>query len=143
MPSLHHTTACLRIWGEDLIPDEVSALLGTQPSQSQIKGETIWVCKRTGRERIAQTGSWRLKAEDREPGDLEAQIEALFAQLSDDPAVWAQLQSRFELDLFCGLFMGSSNDGEGIGSRNLRLLGERGIELILDIYDPSEQAPAP
>ncbi|MEH6420466.1 DUF4279 domain-containing protein [Pseudomonas sp. CGJS7] len=138
MSSLHRTKACLRIWGDELIPDEVSALLGAPPSNSHSKGDELSIG--LGRVRIAKTGSWRLVAQQREPGDLDAQIGELFAQLSDDPAVWAQLGSRFELDLFCGLFMASGNDGEGIGPRNLRLLGERGIELILDIYDPIKES---
>lgn len=141
MPSLHRTKACLRIWGDELIPDEVSALLGAPPSKSHSKGDALSIG--LGRVRIAKTGSWRLVAQDRDPGDLDAQIDELFAQLSDDPTAWTQLSSRFELDLFCGLFMANRNDGEGISSRNLRLLGERGIELILDIYDPSKEFASP
>lgn len=138
MSLLDHTLACLRIWGDELVPEEVSGLLGALPSRSCIKGETTWTCSRTGAQRIAKTGSWRLEVREQNPGDLNAQIDELFALLSDDPEIWAQLQSRFELDLFCGLFMGSSNDSEAISPRNLRLLGERGIELRLEIYSALE-----
>lgn len=139
MPALEKTKATLRIHGDDLIPDEVSRLLGAQPESAQTRGEFL-IGKASGRSRVARTGGWSLQALDRSPGDLDAQIDDIFARLSGDPAVWAQLHSRFELNLFCGLFMGGRNDGETISPANLRLLGERGIELQLDIYalDPDE-----
>lgn len=142
MPALEKTMARLNIHGDDLIPDEVSALLGAEPTGARTRGE-ILIGKVSGQRRVARTGLWCLQALDRSPGDLDAQIRDIFARLSDDPAVWAQLQSRFELDLFCGLFMGARNDGETISPANLRLLGERGIELQLDIYalDPDEAMP--
>lgn len=135
MPALEKTKATLRIHGDDLIPDEVSRWLGAQPDNAQTRGE-ILIGKVTGRSRVARTGRWSLRALDRSPGDLNAQIDDIFARLSDDPAVWAQLQSRFAMNLFCGLFIGGRNEGEAISAANLRLLGERGIELHLDIYTP-------
>lgn len=135
MPALEKTKATLRIHGDDLIPDEVSRLLGAQPENAQIRGEVL-VGKASGHRRVARTGVWSLRAQDRSPGDLNAQIDDIFARLSGDPAVWAQLQSRFELNLFCGFFMGGRNNGETISPAKLRLLGERGIELQLDIYTP-------
>ncbi|MGO4263148.1 DUF4279 domain-containing protein [Lysobacter sp. TAB13] len=140
MSLLKHTAACLRIWGDELIPDELSHALGAQPSFSHLKGDTIVVNTRTGAARIAKTGTWHLKVEQRTPGDLDEQIDELFAQLSHDPALWASLQSRFELDLYCGLFMDTRNDSSEISPRNMRLLGERGIELLLEIYDPTREA---
>lgn len=135
MPALEKTKACLNILGDDLIPDEVSRLLGAEPTSARTRGE-ILIGKASGHRRVARTGVWSLRAQDRLPGDLNAQIHEIFARLSGDPAVWAQLQSRFELNLFCGLFMDARNNGETISPANLRLLGERGVELQLDIYTP-------
>ncbi|QWF15328.1 DUF4279 domain-containing protein [Lysobacter capsici] len=135
MPALEKTKATLRIHGDDLIPDEVSRLLGAAPTGARTRGEVL-IGKATGHRRVARTGMWSLQALDRSPGDLDAQIHDIFARLNSDPAVWAQLQSRFEMNVFCGLFMGGSNEGETISAANLRLLGERGIELQLDIYAP-------
>ncbi|KRB07334.1 DUF4279 domain-containing protein [Lysobacter sp. Root690] len=135
MPALKKTKATLRIHGDDLIPDEVSRLLGAQAENAQTRGE-ILIGKVTGHRRVARTGVWSVQAQDRSPGDLDAQIDDIFARLSDDPAAWAQLQSRFAMNLFCGLFMGGRNEGEVISAAKLRLLGERGIELQLDIYTP-------
>ncbi|WP_240792098.1 DUF4279 domain-containing protein [Stenotrophomonas sp. ASS1] len=95
--------------------------------------------------RIAKIGSWRLSGPRREPEDLEAQIFEILDQLTGDLAVWQSL-TRFWPDLFCGLFMGSSNDGVSLSPRLLLALGERGIELGLDIHEADEEerdAPCP
>lgn len=87
--------------------------------------------------RIAKTGSWRFHATERVPGDLDAQVSEILDQLTPDLGVWASL-SRYEPDLFCGIFMASSNDGLPLSAKALLALGERGIALDLDIYDSSD-----
>lgn len=133
MGVLNHSQATLRFFGDDLIPENLTALLGSTPTKACVKGEEIagqW----TGKMRIAKTGSWRLNADRREPEDLESQIFELLDKVSGDLTVWASL-SRFKPDLFCGIFMGSSNDGLPLPAKALLALGERGIALDLDIYD--------
>ena len=48
---------------------------------------------------------------------------------------------RYDVDLFCGLFMREGNEGLAISSKYLAELGARGIEIGLDIYagDDDEQ----
>ncbi|WP_243831357.1 DUF4279 domain-containing protein [Stenotrophomonas sp. CC22-02] len=112
-------------------------MLGATPTASHHKGQKL-TASQSGALRIARTGSWRLSAPRREPEDLEAQIFEILDQLTGDLAVWQSL-ARFRPDLFCGLFMGSSNDGVSLSPRALLALGQRGIELGLDIYDADEE----
>ncbi|SNY65258.1 protein of unknown function [Stenotrophomonas sp. CC120223-11] len=109
MAAFDHSLVTLRFFGDDLLPEEVSALLGVTPTASHHKGQEL-KGSHSGAVRIARFGSWRLSAARREPEDLEAQIFEILDQLTDDLAVWQSL-ARFRPDLFCGLFMGSSNDG--------------------------------
>lgn len=88
--------------------------------------------------RIARTGSWRLHATESKPQDLNAQIAELLDQLTSDLHIWAHLNSRYQLDLFCGIFLNSSNEGLCLSPQSLRALGERGIELDLDIYSADD-----
>lgn len=136
MGALERSVATLRVSGDDLRPEEITALLGASPTHAQIKGETL--VSASGRERIARFGMWRLRAKDTEPEDLNAQVEELLAQLTPDLAVWRELSERYRIDLFCGLFMANGNDGVSIAPRILLALGERGIELELDIYSPTD-----
>ena len=137
MAAFDHSLITLRFFGDDLLPDEISALLGENPTASHHKGQELRG-NQSGTVRIARTGSWRLSAPRREPEDLEAQIFEILDQLTGDLAVWQSL-ARFRPDLFCGLFMGSSNDGFSLSPRALLALGQRGIELGLDIYDAEQE----
>jgi hypothetical protein len=129
------TVVTLRLFGDDLDPAEVSALLKAEPTAASRKGDVR--ISSSGREVISRTGSWRLNLEDRRPGDLNGQLEELFSQLNPDLSVWECLSHRFQCDVFCGLFMEESNEGEELLATTLVALGARGLKLALDIYDPS------
>lgn len=135
MGFIHHSVAGLRFFGDDLDPDEISTLLGATPTDAHRKGDEL--VGPPGKVRIAKTGSWRLRATRREPEDLEAQIFELLDRLSQNLDVWRDLSARYKTDLFCGIFMGSSNDGLPLSPKALLALGQRGIALGLDIYDAS------
>jgi len=135
MGQISKSAASLRIIGETLVPDEITSLLGCQPSASQVKGQVIRGPK-TGKERTCHSGAWRLRADDCEPENLDGQIADLLGMMSDDLEIWKTLASKFRIDLFCGLFMEGANEGLGISPEMLRALGERGILLGLDIYGP-------
>lgn len=132
-----YTKASLRIFGDDLVPEEISKLLGATPTKSERKGE-VSVGKSTGNERVAKTGSWRLAAATNCEGDLDAQINDLFKQLSFDLDVWRDLAAKYRIDVFCGVFMKTGNDGLDFSAATLRLLGERGVRLGLDIYSSED-----
>ncbi len=136
MAQLERSVVCLRIMGDALVPDEITKLLGSHPTYSQINGETL--VGKTGISRKATFGMWQMSIEDSEPENLDGQIEGILAKLTDDLDVWLRIGERYELDLFCGLFMGVNNEGLSISPRTLVAIGQRGIELDLDIYGPGD-----
>jgi hypothetical protein len=135
MGSIQKSVATLRIVGDDLVPSEVSELLARAPTRSQTKGEII-VGQRTGQQRIARLGMWSLESADREPEALDQQIQEILGNLTGDLATWQALCGKYRIDLFCGLFMGSRNEGLTISANSLFALGQRGIQLGLDVYGP-------
>lgn len=132
-----HSQTTLRIYGDSLDPDDVTRLLGCEPTVSERKGEHV-VGPKTGAVRVARTGSWRLQATRTEPEDLPVQIDELLGKLTSDMSAWAKVGEACRIDLFVGLFMNSGNNGLSISPMHLRALGERGIELGLDVYDHSD-----
>ncbi len=126
--------ASLRIMGDALIPAAITRLLGCEPTAAHVKGETR-IGKRTGREYRYHSGQWRLQATERDPENLDAQIAEIFSQVTADPAVWAELAKEFHIDLYCGLFMVNGNEGVTLSAQSLSILGSRGVELSLDIYE--------
>ena len=138
MPQLHESLAGLRIFGDALVPEEISKLLGALPSKSKTKGET-WRDTPTGREYSAKTGAWHLDAAVRQPGDLDGQVAEILGKLTSDLEVWRSLTQRFRIDLFCGWFMEQRDEGVSISSKTMAALAERGIELDICLYGPSNQ----
>ena len=130
MAAIAKSVASLRIFGDDLNPEEISRLLDAQPTASSQKGEV------GARGATAKRSSWRLRVADRTPGDLNRQVTELLEGLTSDPEVWATLTARYRVDLFCGLFMEEGNEGFTLSAPALKALGDRGIELALDIYAP-------
>ena len=128
-----HTKAALRIWGDDLVPSEISRLLGAPPTTSERKGDNL-TGERSRYKGIAKTGGWRLVAAVNHEGDLEAQIKDIFSQLSFDLSVWREIGRNNQIDVFCGVFMKTGNDGLVFDASTLQMLGERGARLDLDIY---------
>jgi len=139
MGRLESTVVSLRIFGEDLDPDELTAMLGTSPTAAFRKGDPR--STRPGSPPRPE-GSWHLKSERASPGDLDSQIRDLLARTTKDPTVWRRIHDRFRADLFAGLFMTSANDGLTLTPDTLSAASVRGLAIGLDIYDsiPADQA---
>ncbi len=123
----------LRFWGDTLIPEELTRLLGCQPTEARRKGDVI-PDKRY--HRIADTGSWRLEGASSEKDEIEDQVLALLASVTSDLEVWGRLAAEFESDVFVGLFLEDFNRGFDLSPRLMGMLSERGLEISFDIYCP-------
>jgi hypothetical protein len=121
----------LRFFGESLMPEELTRLLGCQPTEARRKGDII-PDKRY--HRVASTGTWRLAGTEPETTEIEEQIAALLAAVTSDLEIWRRLTSEFDADIFCGVFLDDCNRGFSLSSHIMQLLSERGIEVCFDIY---------
>ena len=137
MAHVSRSKASLRIIGDSLNPQEISDLLGCEGSTMYSKGD-VRVIKKTGREIMRKSGHWSLESIECEPENIDGQVVEILNKLNDDPSVWEQLASKYSIDLFCGIFMESSNEGMDISPKTLVELGKRGAVLALDIYDGAE-----
>lgn len=137
MAQLQRSDVTLRICGDDLVPDEITALLRVSPTVAEVKGQEI-VGRKTGNIRIAKSGLWLLRAATREPGDMDGQIHELLKQMTTDLAIWRSIANRFRVDLFCSLSLRGRNEGLILSPHSLFALGARGIEMGLDIYSGDE-----
>lgn len=135
MGELSESAACLRLFGDDLIPDEITALLGREPTRSDIKGEprhTPYLLP--DQVLLSRTGSWRLDFKRRRPGDLDGQIAEILDPLTKDLEIWKELSQKYRMDMFCGLWLESYNEGIGLSVETLKLLSDRYIFIDFDIY---------
>ncbi len=134
MAAINRAVAALRVIGDELTPDEVTRVLGAEPTYAHTKGEVL----QRPKGRIAKLGMWRLEVPPSEPSEFNAQVALLLSQLNQDTQVWRELSAKYEISLFCGWFMRESNEGEDLSPTTLSALGNRGISLALDIYAPDE-----
>lgn len=126
-------TVGLRIFGDDVEPDEITALLGCPPSVARRRGDVV---EGRARQRVARTGSWILNSNGPGSEPLDAQVRRLLDGLTGDLSAWAALTRRFKVDLFCGVFMGGWN--RGIDAETMRALADRNVPLGFDIYATGE-----
>ncbi|HEV8429525.1 MAG TPA: DUF4279 domain-containing protein [Pyrinomonadaceae bacterium] len=131
---VERVTVSLRIFGDELDPDEISVLLNCEPTSKARKGDVVAAAE--GRQRVSPFGSWLLKSVEPEDVDLEEQVLKLLARVSADRSVWQRLTQQYKVDLFCGLFMDmrSWNRGFLLTPKVLRELSERNLEIDFDIY---------
>jgi hypothetical protein len=124
----------LRVYGEELDPIGISALLGCEPSSAARKGTPF-----------PKQGRWILEIDSKdcdESDDVDDGLRILLARLPSDPDVWASLENIDSVDIFCGLFIGSPNRGFEISTEVSRLLADRGLKIGFDLYFalPSESS---
>ncbi|RYH57428.1 MAG: DUF4279 domain-containing protein [Alcaligenaceae bacterium] len=135
MAHLSRSVATLRIMGDELLPEEVSRLLGAEPTSGHAKGQHLSTGP-SGRTLTRNSGMWRLCATETKPENLDHQVSELLGQVTSDLSVWSGIAARFRVDLFCGWFMDSGNEGVAISPATMVALGQRGIQLSVDIYGP-------
>lgn len=123
----------LRIVGHDVEPTQISTLLGCESTEAARTGDVL--TRPDGRTRSVSKGFWCLRS-DRQATDLADQIESLLAKLTSDLTVWRSLTDRFDVDLFCGLFLETTNRGIELPAHLLSALGERHLRIGFDIYAP-------
>ena len=124
----------LRVFGTDLDPHEISALLKATPTLARRKGDKL-----PGRYRhSAKEGSWLLDLEFKKEVNIELDeaINQLLNRLSPNLEAWENLTSRFRVDIFCGLFLakGTGNEGFSLTPKTARRLAERRVEVDFDLY---------
>ncbi|MGB3495901.1 MAG: DUF4279 domain-containing protein [Elainellaceae cyanobacterium] len=120
----------LRFLGDDLNPDDVSALLGCQPTNSYRKGD-ILSGKRS--HRVADTGLWLLKSAEEDTSVLETKVGRLLDRLSAEPTAWKAL-SNFYGNVFCGVFLNDLNREFSLSPQIMQQLTERNLSIDFDIY---------
>ena len=132
MGELHRSAASLGFYGDDLDPQELSEHLGGEPTVGVRIGGT-WLTE-SGAEKVARTGSWRVRVPDRTPADVDGQINDLLDRFTADLPAWRAFARKYRGRIFCGLFLETGNEGISLQPETLVRLGERGLLIDFDIY---------
>jgi hypothetical protein len=138
---VERVSLCFRVCSDALDPDEVTELLGRPPSSSQRKGQEVLGPNGEVR-RVGRTGSWVLRYAIDPKLTLAEGITSFVSTLPEDQVIWASLTSRFRVDLICDVFVRGMNQGFELPPSVLKMMGERGIILGVDIFCESDTEQA-
>ena len=72
-------------------------------------------------------------------GDLDGQIAWILERLTPELAHWKAVQTRYRVDLYCGLFLEQTKRGFGLLPRTLTALAAREIEWVCDVFVPTPE----
>lgn len=92
-----NVTVSLRIQGDALNPQEITAALKTQPSSAIQKGQDIVT---GGYVRKSPTGLWLLKIQAHQTDEFDDQVQRILNIVSNDLETWHHLSACFYTELF-------------------------------------------
>jgi len=119
----------LAIYGDDLDPDALSAMLGCVPSHSHRKGDC-----RSQTSPLSRTGAWIFTVEGRAPRGPDELIEELLARFPEDALFWRELTERYQVSVRMGIHMGGWNRGFDLPLATVTALAQRRIGVGFDLY---------
>ena len=134
MSDISKTKVSLRIFGQDLIPEEITALLGCLPTQSAKVGDVD--PRQMPSSRIVKEGFWRLEFDKENILPLEKKVDLLLNELTNDLKSWETITLKFKAEIFCGLFLNNFNEGFMLSPKLTKKLSDRNLEIGFDIYLP-------
>lgn len=137
MAAIARVRVSLRVFGDGLEPEEVSALLGRDPTRCHRKGDPM------GGEHgsaVEPTGAWIADSGLSERAEIEDHIETLLSSVSNDSDEWEQLTSLFSASILCSVFLDQYNEGFELSPRLAQSLADRGLVIAFDIYSGDADA---
>jgi hypothetical protein len=117
------------VYGDDLIPKDVTELLGVKPTRSFLPGY-----RRNPSSRPMPHGGWFLEVREKTPDGPEAQLRKLLMKLPTSENVWKTLKARYKVQIRFGLHMTGWNKGFELSSTLIRRLAKIGVDLEFDVY---------
>ena len=130
---LDKTDVCLGVYGDDLDPDQVTIVLGCEPTSSHRKGDKM---KRGIN--VWRRGAWLFsKVGTADPEQLTCK---LLDRLPKDQRTWVRLAKKYDVQLRFGLFLERWNRGLEFTPQLVARMAKLHARIIFDVYGP-EDAP--
>jgi hypothetical protein len=140
MASIGRVKVSLRVLGDSLEPEEVSALLGRPPTRERRKGDKVPGRNGAGTDAVEPTGAWILDSPLSEEAEVEDHLEALLGPLSNDMDEWSSLTEGTSASVLCSIFLSQYNEGFELSPRAAMNLSDRGLVIAFDIYSGNTDA---
>jgi hypothetical protein len=120
----------LCLYGEDLRPNEVTALLGVEPTDSFERGY-----RRKPHSRPMHHGGWFFQARGQPPQGPDDLARSVLTRFSVPPETWAAARQRYKVELRVGVHVAAGwNKGFSLTPTTLNLIAMTGAEVGFDLY---------
>jgi hypothetical protein len=135
MDNLQRAKVSLLIDGDDLVPSEITAVLGRSPQLGVAKGEIFLA--HHGKQTEAKTGKWQFAGDWETPPHLDKQINDVLSSITDDMSVWRKLTKRHHCYLTVGGYFSDWTGGMTLAPDTIKLLADRNLAIDFDLYAPA------
>jgi hypothetical protein len=122
----------LEMWGDELDPERISALLGRSPTKAHRKGD-----ERPRGSQYYRTGGWALESGEitlTNDDDGRTSFESWLASLPEDRAIWNELHDQYSPRVRLVMYTDQMNAEFSITPGAASELSKRGLSLVLDPY---------
>lgn len=137
-PTCVKTFVWLRVMGETLEPDVVTAALGIEPTRTQFKGT---VGLHSALKRPMKYSGWFLQSDEQVSSrDARRHFDWLLNQLQGKQNVLARLREDGNLVDICCRWDSAGHGGPTLNPEHLNQLGTLGVELWFDVYFAEEDS---
>jgi hypothetical protein len=123
------SSATLAVYGENLEPQDVTALLGVEPTRAFRKGD-----KQGPRSPAMPHGAWFLEVRGIAPAGPDTQLEILLSKLRAPGSVWRELNDRYTVQVRFAVHFEGWNKGFELNKNLTSRLADLGAGLTFDIY---------
>jgi hypothetical protein len=119
----------LRLYGDDLDPDVISAKLGCPPTKGHRKGE-----RRRPTSPPFRTGAWILTIEGKAPRGPDDLIKELLGRFPSDYDFWKPLIEQYRASVQIVIHSDNWNRGFDLSAESVAAVARTGLKLGFDLY---------
>jgi Domain of unknown function (DUF4279) len=132
-PNCAETFASLRLYGDALVPEDISRVIHLEPTDSASKGMKIVVS--SGKSRSAPTGRWIVQTRGKiSSANLEEHIKWILDRLEQFSISVENLPGVERADIFCYWRSATGQGGPEFSPEVLDRLAKNRLRLGLDFY---------
>lgn len=140
---LEQSSLGINFYSEHLDKDEITELIGIQPTKSWNPNERHRMGNR-GLYRMTNWGKWYFHTE-RDSRDINIKIDELLSKLTPNLNIWNKLTSKYEVWMDVAGYMNNWNRGFKLSPESMRMLSDRNLDIFFDLYfeeqDEEENSP--
>lgn len=130
--SFEEFSVSIDFYSMNLDKDEITDLLGVNPTKAWNPNE-LHPMGNKGNQRMTNWGKWYVSSE-RDATDINDKLIALFSACTQDLDAWKHLTQKYEAWVSVAGYMHNWNRCFTLKTETMRLLVERGLEVVFDVY---------